>query len=59
MPVMKGKKGKEPKEVKGIQIRFPASLYEEIKKRSKEDRRSFNAEVVVCLERIFEPEGDA
>jgi hypothetical protein len=59
MPVMKREKGKEPKQVKGIQIRFPAALYEEIKKQSKEDRRSFNAEVITFLERIFSPEGDA
>jgi hypothetical protein len=58
MPAMKQEKDKELKQVRGIQIRFPAALYKEIKKRSKEDRRSFNAEVITFLERIFEPEGD-
>jgi hypothetical protein len=48
------KTDKAPKEdVKAIQIRFPVPLYEELKRRSKENRRSFNAEVVVILVSIL------
>jgi hypothetical protein len=50
---MESEQDKAPQEVKAIQIRFPASLYEELKRRSRESRRSFNAEVVVSLERLF------
>lgn len=43
----------EPEMTKALQIRFPVNLYEKIQARAKQERRSFNAEVVYCLEKFF------
>jgi hypothetical protein len=43
----------EVEEHKALQIRFPAALYEKISEHAKKERRSFNAEVVYCLEKFF------
>jgi len=44
-------KGKE--EVKAIQVRLPIAVYRELKKRTKESRRSLNAEIVMSLEHVI------
>jgi hypothetical protein len=38
---------------KALQIRFPIALYNRIQERSKKERRSFNGEVIYCLEKFF------
>ena len=38
---------------KALQIRFPVNLYEKIQDRAKKERRSFNGEVIYCLEKFF------
>ena len=43
----------EPSDWRAQQIRFPAALYEKISERAKKEHRSFNAEVVYCLEKFF------
>lgn len=34
---------------------LPDDLYERIRKRAAEHRRSINSEIIFCLERIFQP----
>jgi len=43
----------EPLEWRAQQIRFPVTLYNKISERAKKELRSFNAEVVYCLEKFF------
>jgi hypothetical protein len=43
----------DTEEYRALQIRFPFSLYEKIQERAKQERRSFNAEVIYCLEKFF------
>jgi hypothetical protein len=38
---------------RALQIRFPLNLYEKIQERARKERRSFNAEVIYCLEKFF------
>ena len=54
----KGKKSNEdtefePEKTKATQVRFPVALYEKIQERAKKGYRSFNGEVVYCLEHYF------
>jgi len=44
---------KERQEYRGLQIRFPMEIYNKLKKRAKEEHRSFNAEVLISLEAII------
>ena len=44
---------REKQEYRGLQIRFPMEIYNKLKKRAKEERRSFNAEVVMSLEAVI------
>jgi predicted HicB family RNase H-like nuclease len=43
----------DPEMTKALQIRFPVALYERLNELAKKERRSFNAEVVYCLEKFF------
>jgi hypothetical protein len=52
------KTASEKPAVKAVPIRFPVPLYRELKKRAEKNRRSFNAEVLIRLERLFETSGD-
>jgi hypothetical protein len=40
-------------EYKALQIRFPLALYNRIQELAKKERRSFNGEVIYCLEKFF------
>jgi hypothetical protein len=48
--------GERKEETRALQIRFTAPVYRKLKARSKENRRSLNAEVLVSLERFFAAE---
>lgn len=37
-----------------VTVRFPADLYQELKDRAKENRRSLNNEILVLLERFIQ-----
>ena len=40
--------------IKAMQIRFPMPIYNALKAKAKENRRSLNAETLVCLEKVLE-----
>jgi len=44
---------KEKTEIKALQVRIPLPMYQELKKRTRESRRSLNAEVIFSLETMF------
>ena len=43
----------DPEMTKALQIRFPVNLYDKIQERAKKEHRSFNGEVIYCLEKFF------
>jgi hypothetical protein len=43
----------DKQEYKALQIRFPVNLYNQIQERAKKEHRSFNGEVIYCLEKFL------
>jgi hypothetical protein len=43
----------DKQEYKALQIRFPVNLYNQIQDRAKKEHRSFNGEVIYCLEKFL------